>query len=144
MDCAHSSQIGAYKDGELPSEQRATFAKHLSTCPACATELARLERLSTWMQTAKTARANTGLNWQARLHQRRLERLAGVLTAAAAAVVLACGLWLTGNKSESNTASSTANPTQRSWQRAAATGQIDTQPTIESEDPLLQIVFQDQ
>lgn len=150
MECAQSSRIGAYRDGELSSDARAAFAAHLTGCPVCATELARLERLSNWMAAAHLGaspkRAGAGMDWQSRLHQRRLERLAGVLTAAAAAVVLGCAVWLSAYKADASTASSTTNnsTTLRSWERAAVTGQLDAQPAAEAEDPMLQLVFQDQ
>ena len=47
------TELTAYRDGELPEQDRARIAAHLSTCPACTreeTELARVGQLLTQME----------------------------------------------------------------------------------------------
>jgi anti-sigma factor RsiW len=47
------ASLGAYLDGELPSDQAATVRQHISTCPECATEIAELIRLKEGLRVAR-------------------------------------------------------------------------------------------
>jgi anti-sigma factor RsiW len=147
MDCPNTQRVGAYKDGELSAADRATFSAHLSACPACSNELARLERLSVWFAAAKNEVRSPQAVWRARLNERRIERLATVLTAAAAVVLVACGLMLANRRDAS---SSTAATPTRAWERVAVSHSFEaaqaTEPAVEAavtEDPMVQILFQD-
>jgi anti-sigma factor RsiW len=94
MSCEWSSQIHLYHDGELPVEQRAAVEAHLQSCVDCHALLTELRGLS-----GLFARSSmTGIEPAAmqRLRDRRyilpdtgVLRIAGWLTAAAAAVLLA-------------------------------------------------------
>jgi len=146
MDCQHTQRVGAYKDGELSTADRETFSAHLSACPACSNELARLERLSVWFAAAKNEVRSPQAVWRARLNERRIERLATVLTAAAAVVLVACGLMLV-NRRDATTSAASSTPA-RAWERVAVTHSFETQaePAVEAvvaEDPMVQILFQD-
>lgn len=45
-DCTFQPRLSAYYDGELAEAQRTVIENHLSTCPACAAELASYKKLS--------------------------------------------------------------------------------------------------
>lgn len=150
MDCPHCDRVGAFKDGELPAADRASFAAHLGVCAVCSEELRRLERLSVWFAAAKNEARGSQDLWRARLNERRLERLATIFTAAAAVVLVACGLMLV-NRRDTSTSASTATPaTTRAWERVAVTHSFDAAQVAEAstealvaEDPMVQILFQD-
>lgn len=147
MDCPHCERVGAYKDGELPAADRATLAAHLAACAVCSAELRRLERLSLWFAAAKNEARSSQDQWRARLNERRIERLATVFTAAAAVVLVACGLMLVNRKDASPSASASTPTTARAWERVAVTHSFEsaqsTEAGVVAEDPMVQILFQD-
>jgi len=146
MDCPHCDRVGAFKDGELPAADRATFAAHLAACAVCSAELRRLERLSVWFAAAKNEAPSSQDLWRARLNERRIERLATIFTAAAAVVLVACGLMLVNRSDPSPSASTAAPTTARAWERVAVTHSFEAAQSVETvvaEDPMVQILFQD-
>jgi len=102
MECKHAQQMSAYHDGEVPDPSRAALAEHVRGCPVCAAELSRLERLSLLIRTARppywremSAQALKRLHRSVDLQPKvALLRVAGVFTAAAAAILLFSGVWL--------------------------------------------------
>jgi anti-sigma factor RsiW len=93
MNCDRTRLMQAYHDGELSAAQADALQAHLVDCAACRAELASLQHLSRllaaaplvepsqmamqrWLQAARGAQ------------ERAIRRLAGWLTAAAAAIVL--------------------------------------------------------
>jgi anti-sigma factor RsiW len=95
-----------YHDGELSSADRAAFESHLASCGECRELLGELASLSQTLRTASLPAAGPSLQerifdaWEAAqaLRERGVRRMAGWLTAAAAAVLL---LGLVGWPSES-------------------------------------------
>jgi len=99
MDCGFSRQLSAYHDGELPPAERDALTAHLAECDACRGEMAGLQALSRLVSGAGRAPLPQGL--LERAHQRVdaagevvVVRLAERLMAVAAAVLLACGIYL--------------------------------------------------
>lgn len=98
-ECPHAQQLSAYHDGELSPAAGAEMEQHLRECPACAAELARLRELSGLLD----GLAEPGIPPRVlhRLHRRAddssrigIRRIAEVVCAAAAVVLLACSFGL--------------------------------------------------
>jgi len=98
-ECEHARRLSAYHDGEVAGAEREALEAHLAQCPACAAELARLRRLSSLLTQAERPKMPAGvLN---RLHRSAddlaaadLRRVAKTFLAAAASILLVCGIWL--------------------------------------------------
>ena len=101
--CENAQLIHAYHDGELSSERKAFVEAHLRECAACEAELKALRGMSTTLRFAAKPAMPAGM--MAQLHKRVEEqataraeagamRLAGWLTAAAAAIAMACTVQL--------------------------------------------------
>ncbi len=97
--CERSRRLSAYHDGELPAEERRGLEEHLRQCPSCAQELQQLRSLSGLFAAVEMP----GMSSDAlgRLHssvgsirEGLTVRMAGVLAAAAAAVLLVSSVWL--------------------------------------------------
>jgi len=122
--CKHTREISAYHDGELPLEERARLDAHISRCPACALELERLRSISRLlMEHGSPEMPAIALN---RLHaglpgtrDSAIPRMARMLTAAAAAVLVVCGAWLWSG------AGANGSDEFPSWERVAVTLQVD-------------------
>ncbi len=98
--CENIRRIGAYHDGELPGAERDELERHIRRCDDCRRELRRLEALSRWLASAPRpevpAEVLERLRRSIRPRRDRIVlRTAGSLTAAAAAVLIACSavLW---------------------------------------------------
>jgi anti-sigma factor RsiW len=91
-------RLDAYMDGEVGAEERETIERHLSVCAICAAALSELRRVSGLFVNMKAAVMDEGM--MRRLHEavemasvrRRVEWLAGALTAMAACVAVVVGL----------------------------------------------------
>jgi len=103
-ECEQAYRLGVYHDGELSSADRAVVERHLKDCPACAAELARMERLSGLARGLTTPAMPPGAI--SRLHDRvnslysrPIIRLAEAMSAVAAAILIACvvGLFMQGD-----------------------------------------------
>lgn len=93
MSCDHTNEIHAYHDGELAAERVEALERHLATCGSCRAELVELRELSVRVSSAAlvapSAIAMQRLVRSGRVTQERsIRRLAGWLTAAAAAIVM--------------------------------------------------------
>jgi anti-sigma factor RsiW len=98
MACPFNNHLSAYHDGELDAAGRAEIDRHLSTCPACASELAELTALSGLFQANPPPRLSQIAGH--RLHneadavmQASFVRVARALQLVAACVLLAASLW---------------------------------------------------
>lgn len=94
MKCSQAIQIHRYHDGELSAAARRGVEEHLLTCVECGDLLADLRRLSALIESAAPAEAPAAV--LRRLHdmprtvrEQGVLRVAGWLTAAAAAVLIA-------------------------------------------------------
>jgi anti-sigma factor RsiW len=98
-ECEYAGRLSAYHDGELDAATRAALEQHLRRCASCAAELGRIRRLSQLLGDMPRAELSP---WAVQRLHRAVEtaysgsvrRLAAALTAVAAAVLVACNVWL--------------------------------------------------
>jgi anti-sigma factor RsiW len=107
MQCNQTNRVGPYRDDEMLPADRDAMRRHLSECPSCAAELNRLDRMTRLLASAAPA-AELSADGRTRLHRAidrqasslmglpGLVRLAEVLSAVAAVLLLACILGLAG------------------------------------------------
>lgn len=93
MTCNRTIQVQQYHDGELPPDERRALESHLAACAPCRELLADLQGLSSLIRQAPLADMPVHAVARLRNHpacagDRDLIRVAGWLTAAAAAVLL--------------------------------------------------------
>ncbi len=132
-ECEHAFELGAYCDDEMPQQQRARFEEHLRNCPHCAGELAAMKKLSGLLAAAAAdeitpqalSRAHQAVE---RLPSRGVLRLAEALTAAAAAILVAC---LAGLFAQSRSQLAGGMPV---WETQAASGQLADSSSSSSEE----------
>jgi anti-sigma factor RsiW len=142
MDCERSRQLSAYHDGELPVAERAALEAHVAECAVCRGELAQLGALSRLLAQAGQTPVPSGL--EARLHERIdhagelvVVRLAERLMAVAAAVLVACGLYLwQADRTEA------AAPIE-SWERTLISQRLPAAPEPAADDPVIRWVVAD-
>jgi anti-sigma factor RsiW len=94
MTCQRTNQIQAYYDNELPVPARHEVEAHLRDCTDCRDLLAQLQGLSSLLSEVPLAEPRPGAiqrfeNVGSRSWDRGILRIAGWLTATAAAVLLA-------------------------------------------------------
>ena len=97
--CKYHELLGAYYDGELDAKTHVALEDHLDDCPSCMAELNRIRRLSQLLRDLPRPQASAEA--VARFHtvvdrapSTVLQHMAEALTAAAAAILLLCGVWL--------------------------------------------------
>jgi anti-sigma factor RsiW len=96
MICDQASHIHAYHDGDLSPEQKTVVENHLQVCAECRELLAELQNLTQVLQTIhlpemppRVLSRMYGAWWAtAQVRDRGVRRLAGWLTAAAAAILV--------------------------------------------------------
>lgn len=120
--CEHSRQVSAYYDGELPPEERARVEEHIRQCPICAKELDQLRQISRLLGAARIPDLPADLPPRLRgaapsAADRWLVRTAEALTAVAAAVLVASGLWLW----RTSATQATRNDPFSTWEETAVT-----------------------
>jgi anti-sigma factor RsiW len=115
MPCDRTNQVHAFHDGELPIADRAAFEQHLQSCSDCAALLADLQKLTQLIAAAPL----TDIPQQtlANLRQKQfvlpdagVMRIAGWLTAAAAAVLVAALPFWPNDQIDSSGAFGSASP----------------------------------
>jgi anti-sigma factor RsiW len=138
MNCNRCEKAGAYLDGALSSAERDAFKVHLESCTECSAEVSRLQRLSKFISSADAPQAGDLVRKfrQGRSSQKRLVRIAAILTAAAAVVVVAAGVSFVLNPAD-------VTPATMSWQHAAVAQQIDSPPQQDTDDPIAQAILQE-
>ena len=104
MSCPHSQLLSAYHDGELPVAQREQMEEHIAECPACSAELAELKAMSNLFAVSPRAQLSQLARYRIRvaaeaLPQDQVIRLARIVRAIAACVLVAASIWL-WNQSE--------------------------------------------
>jgi anti-sigma factor RsiW len=99
LECRYCEKLGAYRDGQLDATAWSMLEQHLGRCPFCAAELDRLGRLSALLKGAGAVEMPAEA--MRRFHATAeaagsfsLHRLAEALTAVAAAILVACALWM--------------------------------------------------
>jgi anti-sigma factor RsiW len=138
VNCKRTEKAGAYLDGAMSPTERAEFDAHLVACPECSAEVSRLTRLSRFIASAEAPQpTNLVSEFRRRRNvQKRLVRIAAVMTGAAAAVILATTLSMIFGSHD-------LTPPSMSWQQAAVGQQLDSQTQTDVDDPLAQMVLQE-
>jgi len=98
-ECKQSQAVSAYYDGELPEPSRAALEEHLSGCPLCAAELARLEKMSQLIRARDRVemprevldRLHRSVDLQPKI---AVLHVAEVFAAVAASILLVSTVWL--------------------------------------------------
>lgn len=95
--CDRTRQVSAYHDGELPLEERRALEAHLAHCPVCIEELQQLRGISRFLAGARVPDAPAELLQRLhdtpRVRERVVIRMAEVLMAAAAVILVVCAAW---------------------------------------------------
>jgi anti-sigma factor RsiW len=106
MTCDKSAHVHAYYDNELSPAQRGDFESHLQECADCRGLLAELRQVSSLLTAApmgadlsQMAMARLRNTWQS-ARDRGVMRMAGWLTAAAAAVLIGALLVWPGGRGD--------------------------------------------
>ncbi len=94
MSCDHSNQVHLHHDGELSAGQRDAFEAHLRCCPECQVLLADLRGVSRLLAAAPMVEISSSAMQRIRgaryvMPDTGVLKIAGWLTAAAAAILLA-------------------------------------------------------
>jgi len=124
--CKHTWRVSAYHDGELPPQARIDFEAHLRECAGCARELKRLRKISELLRGAPIPDLPAQVLAQTRecisvARDYSVFKMARILTAAAAAILVVCGGWLWDISGESYM------PLQASgWEQAAVQLRVET------------------
>ncbi len=136
MACSFMDRVHQYRDNELSLPDRESFEVHLVECCECRQLLNDLRRLSVLISAAPLAESPPHVvrrlhrSWQ-RTHERGIVRIAGWLTAAAAAVLVGALLW----------------PAERSdapvWQTLAVMSPVEVREGANSEFVLAQWMADD-
>jgi anti-sigma factor RsiW len=141
MSCEYCKKVSAYLDCELPAAEREAFEKHLNGCAECSAEVSKLKRISNFVGAAKfTGSRHQPFEWRANLDRRRVLRLAQMLTAVAAIVMLFCGLSLMFGKPIQKTKTA-AVP---NWEKTAVTLKFEPTPSADIDDPIVQVLLKEQ
>lgn len=134
MSCDQNTNLHAYHDGELAAGGRAAFEAHLRECAVCAEQLDELRRLGQMLKNAPMepispiALARLERAYDA-VRDRGVRRVAGWLTAAAAAVLV--GVMLIPSEPAPDVTASAAP-----WQTIAVMPPADT-----SDEPIPELVL---
>src|SRR5437868_11181629 len=96
MNCGQAAQVHAYHDGELNAANRVAIESHLENCASCRTLLEELRGTSRWIASAELPRMPSDLparilaeaRHRHEIEESAMRRLAGWMTAVAAAVLL--------------------------------------------------------
>lgn len=142
-ECQQACRLNAYHDGEMPAGARAELEQHLRQCPQCTAELERLRAMSR-LAAAVPAVEIPPMTLQ-RLHRRidllpsrTIARLAEVVSAIAATILIACVVGLVRQPASNGTAASMAI-----WETPAqASSPADTTDAA-SEESLANAIAQD-
>ncbi len=157
-DCRYNAMIAAYHDGELNEQDQQMVRDHLTHCPACSAELAELQEVSSLFAVHADARSTPLSQIEvARLHQNlqparilanqnrstdrdssEIWRIAGVLSALAASVLIVSAAWLVENPSRRPGFISPVDPgpsevaklTIPAWERMAVDLKVDQRPVF--------------
>ncbi|MGB9626314.1 MAG: anti-sigma factor family protein [Phycisphaerae bacterium] len=134
MSCGKIADVHRYHDGELSPAGREAFEAHLRGCHECGDVLADLRRLSVMIAGSDLAPLPADLlsrvqELPRRTGERAILRIAGWLTAAAAAVLIGALLGRPADGTE-------ANVRPAVWQTLAVMSPAEVQPGAGS-DPVL-------
>src|SRR2546421_11214269 len=102
--CEHPTEIHAYHDGELSAPRRAEFEAHLAACDECRRELHELRQMARLLVAAPMpqlpaylpARIVSSFESARNAKDSGLRKLAGWLNAAAAVILLAATVRMSG------------------------------------------------
>lgn len=141
--CEQTRQVNAYHDGELSPEDARPFEAHLAQCAACARELERLRGVSRFLAGARMPGVPAEVI--ERLHEnlavvreRVVVRMAEMLTAAAALVLITCAAWVWHGLGETESQAAAA---VSAWERVAVTLRVET--SVSEPQQVAQWIVQD-
>ncbi len=126
-DCQYERKLHAYYDGELPARETREVEEHVRQCAACAAELEELRRLSGFFAAARVPELQEEALERLRrgrgmVLDRAFVRVSEYFTAAAAAILLGCGVMLY----RAYAGESPATNALPQWQLTAVATQADT------------------
>jgi hypothetical protein len=132
LDCQFKSRLSAYHDAELSAAEIEAVNEHLPTCETCLAELATMRDVSSALGSYQAeeisqielARLHRAID---RVDDRGLLRLAGMLSAVAASVLIICMAWMSQSTSPNDgwSQGSTQKPIA-DWEKLAMGGQIES------------------
>ncbi len=141
-ECSQNENVSVYHDGEMPPQAQSDFESHLSVCPQCKAELARLQQVSSLLQSIEQPAGDSQL--MARLHAGvdtlpqigAVRRLAQALAAVAAGIVVVCAVTLSqGGPAQAEAAAA--------WESDALNPPAAETAQVTSEDAVAGWVVQD-
>lgn len=135
--CDFRSRLNAYHDGELTAEEMELFERHVQSCGDCAAELAEIRRLSSLfddfasrpVEEPAVSRIHEAVDALDQTESGTL-RIAGVLTALAASVLVVASVWLMEAPAAENERKQVVRieAPAPEWERVASTLRADAMP----------------
>jgi anti-sigma factor RsiW len=128
MSCSQAQLVSRYHDGELSPEAARTFETHLEACAECRGELESLRAIGHELRTlamplpGDAAMARWAESVASRVQEQGVLRLAGWMTAAAAAVLVFATV-RPSLLSEPTASVALSQPVVSEWEVAALAGQ---------------------
>ena len=131
-DCQFKSRLSAYHDAELDAAEIEAVNEHLPTCETCLAELATMREVAAALAAyqpeeisqIELARLHRAID---RVDDRGLLRLAGMLSAVAASVLIICMAWMSQSPASAPIAQRSDPQRVPAWENLAMGGQPETQ-----------------
>ncbi|MDB5323468.1 MAG: hypothetical protein JWN40_5099 [Phycisphaerales bacterium] len=157
-ECNFQLLLGAYHDRELDAAVDRRIARHVGECFSCATALRGMRELSARITTAAAMELEADAAVIAGMHRavdraardesaavdRPLLRMAGLLSALAASVLIISGVWLLDSRGDARLANGAGAAAPRGgdvtaitpdWERVAITLRAQPRPGIGDDSP---------
>ena len=130
-DCQFKSRLSAYHDAELSAAEIEAVNEHLPTCEACSAELATIREVAAALASyqpeeisqIELARLHRAID---RVDDRGLLRLAGMLSAVAASVLIICMAWMSQSPTSAPIVQRPDAQRVPAWENLAMGGQPET------------------
>ena len=129
-DCQFKTRLSAYHDAELCAADIEAVNEHLPTCETCSAELATIREVSSALATyepesisqIELTRLHRAVD---RADEGSVIRLAGMLAAVAASVLIICMAWMSQSPASSTIAHQPDQPRVQGWENLALGGQAE-------------------